>query len=86
MSKTSDIVLVNLSGADKPGVTSSITAIFAEYEVNILDIGQAVIHDALSLGFLIEIPPAAETSPGVMLPRTRTGSTRSPSGRRRPVS
>ena len=63
MSKTSDIVLVNLSGADKPGVTSSITAIFAEYEVNILDIGQAVIHDALSLGFLIEIPPAAETSP-----------------------
>lgn len=59
----SEIVLVNLSGEDKPGVTSSISAIFAEYGVNILDIGQAVIHDALSLGFLIEIPPAAETSP-----------------------
>ena len=59
----SEIILVNVSGEDKPGVTSSITAIFAAHNVNILDIGQAVIHNALSLGFLIELPPEAEASP-----------------------
>ena len=56
----SEIVLINVSGQDKPGLTSSLTAILARYQINILDIGQAVIHDTLSLGMLIEIPTAAE--------------------------
>ena len=59
----SEIVLINVSGQDKPGLTSSLTAILARYQVNILDIGQAVIHDTLSLGMLIEIPAAAEPAP-----------------------
>ena len=59
----SEIVLINVSGRDKPGLTSSLTAILARYQVNILDIGQAVIHDTLSLGMLIEIPAAAGPSP-----------------------
>ncbi|MGH1462817.1 MAG: phosphoserine phosphatase SerB [Neptuniibacter sp.] len=58
-----EIILLNLSGEDKPGVTSAITSILAEYQINILDIGQAVIHDTLSLGILIEVPKAAESSP-----------------------
>lgn len=58
-----EIILINISGADKPGLTSSITDILAGYGVNILDIGQAVIHDTLSLGFLIHIPEEAESSP-----------------------
>ena len=58
----SEILLVNISGQDKAGLTSSLTAILARYQVNILDIGQAVIHDTLSLGMLIEIP-TAESSP-----------------------
>jgi phosphoserine phosphatase len=44
-------------------VTSAITDILAVYDINILDIGQAVIHDTLSLGILIEVPKAAESSP-----------------------
>ena len=59
----SEIVLINVSGQDKPGLTSSLTAILARYQINILDIGQAVIHDTLSLGMLIEIPAAAEPAP-----------------------
>nr|WP_242521578.1 phosphoserine phosphatase SerB [Motiliproteus sp. SC1-56] len=55
--------MITIAGDDKPGVTSSITQILARYQVNILDIGQAVIHDNLSLGILIEIPPEAESSP-----------------------
>ena len=54
-----EIILINITGQDKPGLTSSLTQILAQYEVAILDIGQAVIHDYLSLGILIEIPSAA---------------------------
>ncbi|WP_286240026.1 phosphoserine phosphatase SerB [Neptuniibacter halophilus] len=58
-----EIILLNISGEDKPGVTSAITSILAQYEINILDIGQAVIHNTLSLGILIEVPRSAESSP-----------------------
>jgi phosphoserine phosphatase len=51
-----EIILINITGKDKPGLTSSLTNILAQYEVTILDIGQAVIHDYLSLGILVEIP------------------------------
>lgn len=58
-----EIVLVTIAGVDKPGITSTITGILARYQVNILDIGQAVIHDHLTLGILMEVPTAAESSP-----------------------
>lgn len=58
-----EIILLNISGEDKPGVTSAITHILAQYQINILDIGQAVIHDTLSLGILVEVPKEAESSP-----------------------
>ncbi len=51
-----EIILINITGKDKPGLTYSLTQILAQYEIPILDIGQAVIHDYLSLGMLIEIP------------------------------
>ena len=57
-----EIILINISGDDQPGQTSSITEILARHEVNILDIGQSVIHASLSLGILIEIPASAESS------------------------
>ena len=53
-----EIILINLSGPDKPGVTSSVTALLAKHNVNILDIGQAVIHNALALGILAEFSDA----------------------------
>ncbi|MGB3608586.1 MAG: phosphoserine phosphatase SerB [Psychroserpens sp.] len=52
---TNDIFLLNISGQDKPGLTSSLTAVLSDYGAKILDIGQANIHDTLSLGFLFEI-------------------------------
>ncbi len=53
----SDILLISLTGEDHPGVTASVAAILADHGVNVLDIGQAVIHDALSMGMLVEVPP-----------------------------
>ncbi|MBN2104126.1 phosphoserine phosphatase SerB [bacterium] len=58
-----EIFLINISGLDKPGVTSSITDILTHYNATVLDIGQAVIHDTLALGFLVEVPREAESSP-----------------------
>ncbi|WP_409315610.1 phosphoserine phosphatase SerB [Pseudomonas sp. KCJK9016] len=51
-----EIVLINITGADRPGLTAAITGVLAQGGVNILDIGQAVIHDMLSFGILVEIP------------------------------
>lgn len=51
----SEIFLLNISGQDKPGLTSSLTGVLAEYDAKILDIGQANIHDTLSLGILFQI-------------------------------
>lgn len=55
-----DILLITISGEDQPGVTAGITAILAEHSVNILDIGQAVIHATLSMGVLVEVPEGCE--------------------------
>ena len=57
-----EIILLNITGKDEPGLTASLTSILAQYEVTILDIGQAVIHDYLSLGILVEIPSAHTSS------------------------
>ncbi len=57
-----EIILLNIAGEDRPGVTSSVTSILAQFNVNVLDIGQAVIHDSLSLGLLVELPATAESS------------------------
>jgi phosphoserine phosphatase len=61
--KQREIILLNITGEDKPGVTSTLTHILSAYDVNILDIGQAVIHDQLSLGILFELPEESESSP-----------------------
>lgn len=50
------ILLLNISGPDHAGVTSAFTGVLATHAVNVLDIGQAVIHQRLNLGMLLEIP------------------------------
>lgn len=57
-----DIFLLNISGQDKPGLTSSLTNVLSNYGAKVLDIGQANIHDTLSLGFLFEIESGNNSS------------------------
>ena len=57
-----EIVLINITGEDRPGLTAAITGVLAQGGVNILDIGQAVIHDTLSFGILVEIPSTEPAS------------------------
>lgn len=56
----STILLITISGDDRPGLTAGITAILAEHSVSILDIGQAVIHATLSMGVLVEVPEGGD--------------------------
>ena len=49
-------ILISITGMDRPGITATITKVLSEFNVNVLDIGQSVIHDALSLGMMVEIP------------------------------
>ncbi|NLX72437.1 MAG: phosphoserine phosphatase SerB [Bacteroidales bacterium] len=63
MSKQREIFLLNVTGEDKPGVTATLADILAEHKVNILDIGQAVIHNDLGLGILVEISEKEKSSP-----------------------
>jgi phosphoserine phosphatase len=58
----SDVILINITGRDRKGLDAKFTGILAQYNVNILDIGQAVIHKHISLGILAEIPRAEDYS------------------------
>ncbi len=49
-----EVILVTINGTDRPGVTAAITEILARNDAAILDIGQADIHNHLSLGILIQ--------------------------------
>ena len=54
MDKSTELILIRITGLDRPGLTASITEILSEYDVTILDIGQADIHSTLSLGILFK--------------------------------
>jgi phosphoserine phosphatase len=58
-----EIILLKVSGQDKLGVTAGLTSILATYGATILDIGQADIHDTLSLGILFEIEKGSNSGP-----------------------
>jgi phosphoserine phosphatase len=58
-----EIILLKVSGQDKPGVTAGLTSILANYDAIVLDIGQADIHDTLSLGILFEIKSGSTSGP-----------------------
>ncbi len=49
-------ILIHFSGVDRPGLTAALTTILAAHGASVLDIGQAVVHESLSLGILIEVP------------------------------
>ncbi|UYM18448.1 phosphoserine phosphatase SerB [Endozoicomonas euniceicola] len=59
----SEILLINVTGQDKPGLTSSITSIMADYGLEILDIGQSVIHATLTWGILVRLPEGKGAAP-----------------------
>ena len=64
MGQKDEIILININGTDRPGVTAALTEILAKNNAVILDIGQADIHNNLSLGILFQ---SSEGNPGDIL-------------------
>ncbi len=64
MNSNIEVIQINISGDDRPGVTSSLMSVLAKYEAFILDIGQANIHHSLALGILFQT--TAEHSGNIM--------------------
>ena len=58
MDNTTELILIRITGLDRPGLTASFTEILSKYDVTIMDIGQANIHSTLSLGILFKSPKA----------------------------
>ena len=52
MAHNDEIILININGTDRLGVTAALTEILAENNAVILDISQTDIHNHLSLGIL----------------------------------
>ncbi len=50
-----ELMLVRITGLDRPGLTAEVMDILSTYDVHIQDIGQAVIHSTLSMGVLIRV-------------------------------
>src|SRR5277367_1032441 len=58
-----ETILIHFSGEDHPGQTTRLTGILAEYDACVLDVGQAVVHETLALGLLIEVPEGRDFAP-----------------------
>ena len=57
-----EILLISISGKDHPGLTSAFAHVLANSGAVLLDIGQAVIHDALALGIMVQVSSSAEVN------------------------
>lgn len=51
--ENTELMLIRVTGEDRPGLIASITATLAKYDITILDIGLDDIHNTLSFGILI---------------------------------
>ena len=49
-----ELILINISGPDRAGLTAALTEVLARHDASILDMGQADIHHHLSLGILFK--------------------------------
>lgn len=53
--KSKELMQIRITGEDRPGLTASIMSILSKYDVDIMDIGQADIHNTLSLGLVARV-------------------------------
>ncbi len=60
--KIRELILMNVQGEDHPGVTASLAAVLAQHNVDILDMGQATIHNDLGLGILFGLSDESVSS------------------------
>lgn len=62
-SPNSQVLLMNITGHDRMGVTHALMQVMSSTRARILDIGQALIHENLTLGVLIELTDEMRACP-----------------------
>ena len=55
-SSSASLILFRFTGEDRPGLTASLSELLAKFGCSIIDVNQAVIHQSLLLGILVQIP------------------------------
>lgn len=73
MNNQSEIILANISGDDKPGVTAALTRVLADHNANLLDIGQSNIHHSLSLAIMFEATNSGDVIKDLLFKATEIG-------------
>ena len=58
-------VLITVTGADRPGVTSALFEVLSRYRVELLNVEQVVIRGRLTLGVLVSGAPEVADGPGL---------------------
>ncbi len=58
-----NIILMNLTGTDCPGIFQGLSSVLTEHKVRVLDVGQSVIHDTLTLAIVVELEAETESVP-----------------------
>ena len=51
----SQIYLLNITGPDRRGLSAELSSVFEQQDIRILDIGQSVIHNQVSLGMMVQL-------------------------------
>jgi len=60
------LVLLNISGQDRVGLMSELTQALAKVSTQVLDIGQAIVHNQLVLSLLVRLPAHEERRSNVI--------------------
>ena len=66
MEKGMELLMVTVSGQDRPGITSAMSRIMVDHDVEIVDIEQASLQDLLALTFLLDFSRSTASQDGVM--------------------
>ncbi|GLX15618.1 phosphoserine phosphatase SerB [Pseudomonas straminea] len=60
------IVLINVTGEDRPDLTAAVTGVLAQAGVTVIDIAQSAVHGVSSLSILVEVADAAALNEAVL--------------------
>jgi phosphoserine phosphatase len=66
MAEEKNLLMVTVSGADRPGITARFTAVLMKHHVEVVEIEQASLQNLLGLYFLLDLTPATESKDSVI--------------------
>ena len=66
MKEAKNLLVVTVSGKDRPGITAAFTRVFIEHSLQVLDIEQASLQNLLGLYFLLDLSSVTETKDSVI--------------------